>query len=336
MSMNSSKYLFLTTLVMGTMITVSSSNWLGVWMGLEINLISFVPLISKSNYTSTSEAMMIYFLTQALGSATLLMMIVIDNLSMISTIEMNNYMKLIMAASTMLKSGLAPFHFWFPEVANKLSWTNCMILMTWQKIAPLVILSHLIESMTTIYTIAMASTTVGAIGGLNQTSLRKIMAYSSISHLGWMVACMKMDNNLWAWYLLIYSMIVIMVMTTFSKTSMFYMNQINMNTMTISEKLMYITLFMSLGGLPPFLGFLPKWIVIQSLMMNSLYMVMTVMVLTTLITLFYYLRMMSTLMIMNTSMSKWTMSHKTPQNFLVLSVMIINMSTPVVAILPFF
>uniref|UniRef100_A0AAU6PCE2 NADH-ubiquinone oxidoreductase chain 2 n=1 Tax=Diplonychus sp. TaxID=2977879 RepID=A0AAU6PCE2_9HEMI len=336
MLINSSKTLFLLTLIIGTLITVSSDNWLGVWMGLEINLISFVPLISKTNYTSSSEAMMVYFLTQALGSATLLMMIIIDNMSMISTLEMNTYIKTVMVASTMLKSGLAPFHFWFPEVANKLTWTNCMILMTWQKIAPLTIMSHLIENLNIIYIVAMMSTTIGAIGGLNQTSLRKIMAYSSISHLGWIIACMKMDNNMWMIYLLIYSMVVIMVMMIFNYSSMYYLPQINMNMMTMTEKLLYVTLFMSLGGLPPFLGFLPKWLVIQSLMMNSMYMILTIMVLTTLITLFYYLRMISTLLIVNTAMPKWNLNQKIPNHKLILMVIMINLSTPLIAILPMF
>nr|BCH52378.1 NADH dehydrogenase subunit 2 [Kirkaldyia deyrolli] len=324
--------MFTAIMILGTLTTINASNWLGIWMGLEINLIAFTPLIFKPKQTSMSEASMIYFLAQSLGSAVMLMIIVSNNLLMEPLSAINPSTATSLAASLMLKLGMAPVHMWFPEVMSKMSWGSALLLLTWQKIAPMVVLSYVVEKSMVIYILVMVSTFVGAVGGLNQTSLRKIMAYSSISHMGWMVACMKMENNLWIAYLIIYMVMVTLAIILFEKTSMYYINQINLNLLTPMEKIMYVTLFMSLGGLPPFLGFLPKWLVIQSMIGHSLYMVLTVMVLTTLITLLYYMRMMMIMSMMSSSMNKWNMGFKPPHRSLVILILVINLSTPLVSV----
>nr|YP_002970607.1 NADH dehydrogenase subunit 2 [Laccotrephes robustus]ACJ69521.1 NADH dehydrogenase subunit 2 [Laccotrephes robustus] len=334
MFMNSSKMLFYSTLMIGTITAISSSNWFGIWMGLEINLISFVPIMFKMKKTQTSEAMMIYFLVQAMGSVILLMAVIMSTSSTVSTDMINYIFKILMASSLALKLGSAPFHFWMPEVMNKIDWEGCFMLSTWQKIAPLSALSYIAENNPTILIFAAASTIVGAMGGLNETSLRKIMAYSSISHLGWMIACIKVENQLWMIYLLVYTLIVATAMITFNRLAAFYMNQLTMNT-TIMEKLTIATIFLSMGGLPPFLGFMPKWMVIQSLTNYSMYMIIIMMILTTLITLYYYLRTISTMVLINVASCKWTMNKPLSTNFMIM-IILINTATPLVATMNLF
>nr|YP_010545645.1 NADH dehydrogenase subunit 2 [Chrysops dissectus]UYG48428.1 NADH dehydrogenase subunit 2 [Chrysops dissectus] len=305
---NSSKILFFSTLMMGTLITVSSNSWLSAWMGLEINLLSFIPLMIDTNNLMSTEASLKYFLTQALASSILLFAVIMSMLkfNFISQLNFNySYSNLIILSSLMLKSGAAPFHFWFPGVMEGLSWTNNLILMTWQKIAPMMLISYIINKNFFIFIIIM-SMIIGSLGGLNQTSLRKIMAFSSINHLGWMLAAMISSETLWLFYFLMYSFLSFTIVFLFNVFKLFHINQVF--SLFFSSKILKFSLFMnllSLGGLPPFLGFLPKWLVIQQLSMNYQLMLLIFMTSLTLITLYFYLRISYSAFMLNYTESNW-------------------------------
>nr|WVH44980.1 NADH dehydrogenase subunit 2 [Tipula legalis] len=305
---NSSKLLFLITLISGTFIAISSNSWLSAWMGLEINLLSFIPLMMNYNNLMASEASLKYFLVQALASSVLLFSVIL----MMFSINMNwyfnefNSMYLVMINSCLLlKMGAAPFHFWFPGVMEGLNWTNNFILMTWQKIAPLMLISYfIIPSMFILF--AFFSVFMGSIGGLNQTSLRKIMAFSSINHLGWMLAAMLSNENLWEFYFTIYTFLSLTILMLLNLLKISHINQtfFIMNNNPLIKFLM-LTLLLSLGGLPPFLGFMPKWLVIQYLSMNNNILLMIMMVCLTLITLYYYIRICYASFLMNYWETTW-------------------------------
>nr|QKN22807.1 NADH dehydrogenase subunit 2 [Triatoma nitida] len=331
--LNSSTMLFSMTMILGTSIVISSESWLGMWMGLEMNLISFIPLLHKSKNMSSSESCMIYFLIQSLGSMLMLISVLMNSSIMISPIMGEEFINMALLLSMMIKLGVPPFHFWFPEILEKMSWMNCAILMTWQKIAPLCIMSYIINNSILPFIITL-TVIIGAIGGLNQTSLRKILGYSSINHMGWMIACMKFNNEFWIWYLFIYSIIIMMMTILFYSYSSFFINQIINSSSSLTEKSLIIILFLSLGGLPPFIGFLPKWMVIQSMISSNSAMVMFIMIMSTLITLFYYLRLISSTLLIYSLSIKWNQNKKTSPNMIMLMISI-NISLPVILMLSF-
>ncbi|YP_245497.1 NADH dehydrogenase subunit 2 (mitochondrion) [Haematobia irritans irritans] len=299
---NSSKIMFLIILMMGTMISISANSWLGAWMGLEINLLAFIPLMSDNKLMST-EASLKYFLTQALASSVFLFAVILFLLNS-KSIESNYLMEMIIFSSLLLKSGSAPFHFWFPNVMEGLSWINALILMTWQKIAPLMLISYIIFKPLIIISIILSSL-IGALGGLNQTSLRKLMAYSSINHLGWMLAAMY-NSNLWLIYFLFYCFLTFSMVFMFNMFKISYINQLF--SLFFHDKNIKFFLFfnlLSLGGLPPFLGFLPKLLVIQALTMNNQLFLLTFMVLMTLITLYFYMRLCYSAFMLNYYENNW-------------------------------
>nr|QHF17853.1 NADH dehydrogenase subunit 2 [Zeugodacus tau] len=300
--------MFFFILITGTMITVSSNSWLGAWMGLEINLLSFIPLMNSNNLMST-EASLKYFLTQALASAVLLFAIMMSYLNNFPVTQENSlYNDLIITSSLLLKSGAAPFHFWFPNVMEGLSWMNALTLMTWQKIAPLMLISYITQN-NFIILVIITSTIVGSLGGLNQTSLRKLMAFSSINHLGWMLAAMQASESMWLIYFSFYSFLSFSLTFMFNNFKMFHINQL-FNSF-FSSKILKFMLFLnllSLGGLPPFIGFLPKWLVIQMLVLKSQYILMTIMTVMTLITLFFYLRLCFAAFMLNYYENNWTVN----------------------------
>nr|DAA06260.1 TPA_exp: NADH dehydrogenase subunit 2 [Drosophila grimshawi] len=306
---NSSKILFITMMIIGTLITVTSNSWLGAWMGLEINLLSFIPLMSDNNNFKSTEASLKYFLTQALASTVLLFAVILLMLKNNLNSEINeSFISMIMLSTLLLKSGAAPFHFWFPNLMEGLTWMNALMLMTWQKIAPLMLISYLnLKNLLMISVIL--SVIVGAIGGLNQTSLRKLMAFSSINHLGWMLSALTISESIWMIYFLFYSFLSFVLTFMFNIFKLFHLNQLF--SWFLQNKILKFTLFMnflSLGGLPPFLGFLPKWIVIQQLTFCNQYFQLMILLMSTLITLFFYLRICYSAFMLNYSENNWAMN----------------------------
>nr|YP_010894898.1 NADH dehydrogenase subunit 2 [Phortica tanabei]WJW73411.1 NADH dehydrogenase subunit 2 [Phortica tanabei] len=303
---NSSKILFIMIMILGTMITITSNSWMSAWMGLEINLLSFIPLMSDNNNLTSTEASLKYFLTQALASTVLLFAIILLMLKNNMIIEINySYTSMIMLSSLMLKSGAAPFHFWFPNMMEGLTWMNSLMLMTWQKIAPLMLMSYLNIKLL-LLTSAILSVIIGALSGMNQTSLRKLMAFSSINHLGWMISALMISESIWMIYFLFYSFLTFTLTFMFNIFKIFHLTQ--MFSLFFNSKILKFTLFMnflSLGGLPPFLGFLPKWIVIQQLSFNNQYFLLIILMISTLITLFFYLRICYSAFMLNYYENNW-------------------------------
>nr|QBF01186.1 NADH dehydrogenase subunit 2 [Stegana rhomboica] len=303
---NSSKILFMIIMMTGSLVTITSNSWLGAWMGLEINLLSFIPLMSDNNNLMSTEASLKYFLVQAMASTVLLFAIILMMLKNNINYEINlSYISMIMLSSLLLKSGAAPFHFWFPNIMEGLSWMNCLLLMTWQKIAPLMLISHVNMKFLLFMSIIM-SVIVGSLGGLNQSSLRKLMAFSSINHLGWMLMALNSNEVIWLIYFIMYSFLSFTLTFMFNNFKIFHFNQ--MFSLFFNSKILKFILFMnflSLGGLPPFLGFLPKWLVIQQLSMENQYFMLMILMMSTLITLFFYLRICYSAFMLNYFENNW-------------------------------
>nr|QBF00336.1 NADH dehydrogenase subunit 2 [Stegana sp. L224 JL-2019] len=303
---NSSKILFVIIMLSGSLISITSNSWLSAWMGLEINLLSFIPLMSDNNNLMSTEASLKYFLVQALASSVLLFAVIILMMKNMMNFEMNSlYSSSIIMSSLLLKSGAAPFHFWFPNIMEGLSWMNCLLLMTWQKIAPLMLISYLNGNMI-FYSSIILSVIIGSLGGLNQTSMRKLLAFSSINHLGWMLISLKINLSIWSLYFLMYSFLSFTLIFLFNSFKVYHFNQ--MFSLFFNQKpLKFVLLinFLSLGGLPPFLGFLPKWLVIQQLSFENQYFLLTILVMTALITLFFYLRICFSAFMLNYTENNW-------------------------------
>nr|YP_009433953.1 NADH dehydrogenase subunit 2 [Prosopocoilus confucius]ANY60156.1 NADH dehydrogenase subunit 2 [Prosopocoilus confucius] len=285
------KMLFGSSLALGTMIAISAYSWMGMWMGLEINLLSFVPLMSMPKNSYSSESALKYFIAQAAASTMLLLSLIILSSKSPFIASKADYASTILNTSLLLKMGAAPLHFWFPEVMEGLSWLNASILLTWQKIAPMVLLIYSNKTVLLMVSVIISCMLISGILGQNHLSLRKIMAYSSINHIGWMIAASLFMEIIWLIYFLIYTIINLNIVIMFKKLNIFYMKQL---ILSISYepllKLFFILNFLSLGGLPPFLGFMPKWLTIQILSENQFFSLAVVMIIATLMTLFFYMR----------------------------------------------
>nr|WMQ78039.1 NADH dehydrogenase subunit 2 [Zaranga tukuringra] len=301
--MNSSKMFFFFVLMFSTMISISSNSWLGCWIGLEINLLSFIPLISNSSNLLSNEASLKYFLTQTIASINFLFSTLM-NMILMKNFEMNLFISIMINSSLLMKMGSTPFHFWFPNIIEGLSWFNSFILMTWQKISPMILLSYYFN-MNFIMIIITLNIMVGAISGLNQTSLRKLMAFSSINNLGWMLMTIMISENLLMFYFFMYSFLISSMCFLFYVLNLFYINQLFTINLKFMIKINLLVNFLSLGGLPPFIGFFPKWIILNFMINNNYYLLAIIFVMMSLIMLFFYIRIIYSAIMFNYFKMKW-------------------------------
>nr|QDW65253.1 NADH dehydrogenase subunit 2 [Acroteriobatus variegatus] len=289
--------ILISSLGLGTTITFIGSHWLLIWMGLEINTMAIIPLMIQQQHPRAVEATTKYFLTQATASA-LLLFAGTTNAWMTGqwdiTEIINPVSATLITTALALKIGLAPMHFWLPEVLQGLNLITGLILSTWQKLAPFAILlqlNHLLNPhLLTLF--GILSIIVGGWGGLNQTQLRKILAYSSIAHLGWMITILHYAPNLTLLNLTLYIIMTTSMFLLFNTFNATKINSIASST-TKSPLLSIITLttLLSLGGLPPLTGFMPKWLILQELTKQDLMIPATIMALAALLSLFFYLRL---------------------------------------------
>nr|ATY39097.1 NADH dehydrogenase subunit 2 [Atherinomorus stipes] len=281
---------------LGTTITFASSHWLLAWMGLEMNTLAIIPLMAQHHHPRAVEATTKYFLTQATAAAMLLFASVTNAwLSGQWDIQQMTHPlpTTIITLALALKIGLAPVHAWLPEVLQGLDLTVGLILSTWQKLAPFALILQINPTNSTILIIlGLTSTLIGGWGGLNQTQLRKILAYSSIAHLGWMILVLQFSPSLTLLTLLTYFVM------TFSTFLVFKLNKATtINTLASSwTKAPILTsltplILLSLGGLPPLTGFMPKWLILQELAKQDLALTATVAALSALLSLYFYLRL---------------------------------------------
>nr|BAJ09911.1 NADH dehydrogenase subunit 2 [Stolephorus waitei] len=287
----------LMSLGLGTTLTFMSSHWLLAWMGLEINTLAIIPLMAQKHHPRAVEATTKYFLIQATAAA-MILFAATSNAWMFGfwdiTQAQHPIISSILTTALALKVGLAPLHLWLPEVLQGITLTAGLILSTWQKLAPLALIMQTANNAHPLLltSLALCSTLVGGWGGLNQTQLRKILAYSSIAHLGWMILVSQMAPK----------MTLLALITYIIMTSAAFLTLTNVNstktitlasTWTKAPTLAALTclVLLSLGGLPPLTGFMPKWLIIQELANQGLAATATIIALTALLSLYFYLRL---------------------------------------------
>nr|AJA04731.1 NADH dehydrogenase subunit 2 [Phrynocephalus rossikowi] len=311
-------------IIMGTIMTMSSSNWLMAWIGLELNMLAILPIISKPKTFRASEATTKYFLTQAIASAMMLLSSTVNawQTGSWNILELKNkFFTTIMAVSLMMKMGAAPVHFWLPEVLQGTTLQTALLITTWQKLAPISLMYMISNNIqpTILMFMGVLSMIVGGLGGVNQTQLRKTMAYSSINNLGWTIMIMPFSPNMAIMNISIYIVMTTPIFLMMTSTSMKTLQNLSTTWTTSTATTFSITLLMlSTSGLPPFTGFMPKMLILNELILQKLTALATLTIMTSLISFLFYLRityltMMLTPPMTNPSSTKWRVKNQKSQ-----------------------
>nr|UAT98552.1 NADH dehydrogenase subunit 2 [Penthicodes atomaria] len=313
--MNLSKSMFTSIIIFSLLMTMASNNMMFSWMAMEMNLISMMPLMKKSN--KMNEQSMKYLIIQSVSSSIMMMSMI---MSLIINYPINE--SILMMTGIMTKMGMMPFHLWMPGLMQMMSWTVCMMMSTLQKIIPTIMATQMTKINLMMMPMLM-SMIISPITGMKQTSIKKIMAYSSITNSPMMILSMMISKQMFFLFFIMYSMINLNLMMTFKENNTNFTNQINSQSNLMKLSMMISTL--SISGMPPTTGFLMKWMMIKSLM--SLTLTMTIsMIISSILSTFMYLNMV--LPTMTNSMKLKFKKNKNPKILMATTILINLMGIP--------
>nr|YP_009733508.1 NADH dehydrogenase subunit 2 [Krisna concava]QHV34346.1 NADH dehydrogenase subunit 2 [Krisna concava] len=313
MFINSSNVLFMSMTIMGVMVSFSSMSLFMMWIGMEISLMSFIPIITMKSVLN-SEFSIKYFIIQSLSS-----MIIMLSMMMMMMKEYN--FNSFLTCSLMMKMGSAPFHNWVVSTIDGLLYEPIFFLLTLMKLSPLLMLSYL--NMNLIIFI-ISSMIIGSINGLNQSSmkkLKKLLVFSSIYNLGLILYSLSI-NTIWIQMMVIYSLILLSILIIMKKFKITFLNQFMLIENNNFKKMMILFCLISLGGMPPFLGFQMKMMIFELMLINKNFILILIMILSSMIILYYYVNMIISLLLfysLTIKMITW-FKMKIKLNFLLLMI----------------
>ncbi len=310
------------TSVLGMMVMISSNDLIVFYMGLELQSLGLYVLATYNrDQLKSSEAGLKYFVLSALSSGLLLYGCSLvygfsgsTNFDVISH-QLNSNQYALTFGIVFILVGLAfkisavPFHMWAPDVYEGSPTTVTLFFTIVPKIAALTVfvrflyvpfLNLLDQWQMIIIFLSIASMLFGAVAAIGQTNLKRLIAYSSISHVGYTLAGLATASNEGIQSSIIYiSIYVVMNLSLFSCLLMlkrkdhYYEDIDDLSGLSKNHPLLslclLITLF-SLAGIPPLAGFFAKFYIFKSVLEQSMYFLAIVGLLSTVIAAFYYLR----------------------------------------------
>lgn len=308
MEKNFDVYCLCILVYLGSLILILSDNLITLYLGLELQTFSVFILIAKNRESiKGSEAGLKYFMLGAISSGFYLISLVIlflqgynlniSDILVLSDDHMVLFCLTFIILSFCFKLSLFPFHFWIPDIYEGSSWDILSLIATLPKMSVISVLIQLLVNSNLIISFCLISIAIGTLGALNQTKLKRLLAYSGISHIGFIMLGYSMVSNLGltigGFYLLIYMLtmlcvLILIITNTFSNEFI-----IELGGLKFVNKILAITLILlvlSIAGIPPLSGFMSKWYLIWMSIDNYYSFSSIIIILFSAIGLGYYLR----------------------------------------------
>ena len=319
--------------LVGTMVMVSANSLLMLYLGIELLSLSLYALIGFNKKSAlSSEAAIKYYVLGAMSSGILLFGISIiygfsgsilysdiaSKMLLINT-ESVEYIAIIfgiifITASLCFKFGAAPFHMWVPDIYQGSLISTTVLLSTLPKVAVFVVFLKLyfipflalkfIWSDILIF-VGMLSIIVGSIFALTQENIKRLLAYSAISNIGFIILSIGLVtiSGLQAslYYTIVYSLTALAsfgIITHITTNSHGIENIKDLAGLSKTHPYFAILILLTMlssAGIPPLIGFHAKLIVIKSLIDSSFILLSIIVVLMTVISAYYYLRIIKTI-----------------------------------------
>ena len=318
--------------LVGTMVMISAYSLLMLYLGIELLSLALYALIGFNKHSGlSSEAAIKYYVLGAMSSGILLFGISLiygftgsinyfDIADQIRNINSNSvqYLGIIfgiifITASLCFKFGAAPFHIWVPDIYQGSLISTTILLSTLPKIAVFIVFLKLyfIPFMALEYVwsdilifIGIASIIIGSIFALTQENIKRLLAYSAISNIGFIILAMALVSNdgLHAslYYTIVYSFTALAsfgVVTHITSNSHGIEDISDLAGLSKTHPyfaILILITMLSSAGIPPLIGFHAKLMVIQALINNSYILLSIIVVLMTVVSAYYYLRVIKT------------------------------------------
>ena len=308
--------------VLGMMIMISSNDLMVFYMGLELQSLALYVLATfNRDQLKSSEAGLKYFVLSALSSGLLLYGCSLiygfsgsTNFDIISN-QLNSDEYVLTFGIVFILVGLAfkisavPFHMWAPDVYEGSPTSVTLFFTMVPKIAALTVfirflyipfLNLIDQWQTIIIFLSIASMLFGAIAAIGQTNIKRLVAYSSIGHIGYTLAGLATGSNEGIQSSIVYMTIyVVMNLALFSCLLMlkrgekYYEDIEDLAGLSKNHPLLSLSLLVilfSLAGIPPLAGFFAKFYIFTAVLEQSMYFLAIVGLLSTVVAAFYYLR----------------------------------------------
>ncbi len=308
--------------VLGMMVMISSNDLMVFYMGLELQSLALYVLATfNRDQLKSSEAGLKYFVLSALSSGLLLYGCSLiygfsgsTNFDIISS-QLNSNEYVLTFGIVFILVGLAfkisavPFHMWAPDVYEGSPTSVTLFFTMVPKIAALTVfirylyvpfLNLIDQWQMIIVFLSIASMLFGAIAAIGQTNIKRLIAYSSIGHIGYTLAGLATGSNEGIQSSIIYiSIYIIMNLALFScllmlkRNNQYYEDIDDLSGLSKNHPLLSLSLLVilfSLAGIPPLAGFFAKFYIFKAVIEQSMYFLAIVGLLSTVIAAFYYLR----------------------------------------------
>ena len=297
---------------LGGVLLVSSSNWLSVYLAIELPTLSlFILAAQKRGSGHSAESGLKYFVLGALSSGLFLfgcaMMCGLTGGTSVPCTDlvlgqapggaMPPMGGLLITVALLFKLSAAPFHMWAPDVYDGAPTTTTALLAIVPKVAIFSILVSIGPAINILLIGAIFSMIVGAIGALNQTKIKRLIAYSGIGHMGFILWGMEIGSfesiQASLVYMILYVTMSISIFAIILALGVVRNLIVEFSGLSRREPALAITLaltLLSIAGIPPLVGFLSKWLVLLPGVVNQYYLVSVLAVVCSVIAGVYYVR----------------------------------------------
>jgi len=174
------------------------------------------------------------------------------------------------------------------------------------------------------FLLILFSAGTGRLGGLNQTSVKTILTYSSIIHSAWILTICSNSLHSWWVYFFIYTFISISLIFILYKSKINFIYEINFSKWDKTLKVIFFISIISLGGLPPFLGFISKLVAIQLIVKRVRIILVASLIVGSLISLYFYTRVIYFLILINRQNLTIHQTHFKKNNIFLTSIIILG------------
>lgn len=293
-------------IALSSLLLVSSINWLSIYLAIELQTLTLFILVAiRRDSVYSTEAGLKYFVLGAVSSGLFLFGCTLlygltgeTSIQGVNSILISDMGKILITISLLFKLSAAPFHMWAPDVYEGAPTIITALLATVPKVAVFSILVQIGPVINVILVCAVLSIVYGSIGALNQTKIKRLLAYSGIGHMGFILFGVGIGSFESIQASLIYMIIyIIMTVCVFSiilslkltKTLIVEISGLSRKDPVIALTLALI--FLSIAGIPPLAGFLSKWLILLAGISSGYYLISIVVVLSSVIAGVYYVRL---------------------------------------------
>ena len=309
-------------LLVGSLVIIISDDLISIYIGLELQTFSSLVLISNGRTSlRNSEAGLKYFTLGSLSSGLFLLGLSllyfysgelnISTLGELKYNNTNNLWQVLLFLSLFFKLSVFPVHFWVPDVYEAIDYDFLALIGSIPKISIIVLLVKLSTTLQFFIWCGLLSIIVGTLGAINQSKVKRLLAYSGISQMGFIVICLAIliKSNLQVAFL--YSFIyfislvcVLMLLNGFIKfiNKNLFLSELsgfqNLNPLLTTS---FFIIILSIGGLPPLMGFISKWFIISNIILNDYLLTGLVIIIFSGVSIFYYIRIGRILYFQNSS-----------------------------------